>query len=46
MSDSYIRLAVEKAYPTSKTWPDKVKKMSDTQVYAVYMKLKGRGIIK
>lgn len=25
-------------YPHSKTWPDKVKKMSDSQVIAIYLK--------
>ena len=41
-----MREAIIKAYPNSKTWPEKVKKMSDSQVQAVYFRLLGKGLIK
>jgi hypothetical protein len=29
-------------YPNSKTWPDRVKKMPDAQVIAIYLKMQQR----
>ena len=41
-----MREAILAAYPNSPTWPEKVKKMSDSQVTAVYFRLLGKGLIK
>ena len=39
-----IRREVEKVYK-SKTWTEKVKKMTDHQVFAIYIRLKREGKI-
>lgn len=39
------RKMVQEAYPLSSEWPKKVKKMSDQQVIAVYLRLQGQGRI-
>ncbi len=41
-----MREAILAAYKNSPTWPDKVKKMSDQQVQAVYFRLLASGRIK
>jgi len=37
------RKAIAEAYPGSLTWEDKVAKMQDSQVIAVYLRLKAQG---
>lgn len=44
MSNIREREALKKAYP-SKKWADKVNKMSEQQVAAVYLRLKSQGKI-
>lgn len=44
MTDRYLRELVKQAYPT-KSWGLKVDKMSDTQVYAIFTRLKRQGKI-
>lgn len=44
-TESKERLAVSQAYPGEK-WAQKVKNMSDTQITAVYLRLKTQGRIK
>jgi hypothetical protein len=39
------RIAVANAYP-GRAWKDKVKKMSEQQVTAVYLRLKHQGVIR
>lgn len=41
-----MREAILKAYPNSASWKEKVKKMSDSQVQAVYFRLLGKGVIR
>ena len=43
-SINVIRLVVSQVYPHKK-WKDKVAKMTDNQVTAIYMSLKARGKI-
>lgn len=43
-TESKEREAVKAAYPSQK-WTDKVKKMSDAQIIAVYLRLKAQGRI-
>lgn len=40
------RALIAGAYPNSTRWQEKVKKMSDAQVIAVYRRLKNEGKIK
>lgn len=42
MSPQQQRLEIKKIYP-GKNWSDKVDRMSDNQVIAVYLRLKGKG---
>lgn len=44
--DQSMRNAVMAAYGNSKSWQDRVKKMSEGQVVAVYMRLKAKGTIR
>lgn len=37
------REELKKAYPKSDSWQEKVKKMSDAQVIAIYNRLKAQG---
>lgn len=37
---SFKREQIKKAYPTSKSWASKVRKMPEAQVAAVFLKLK------
>jgi len=46
MASPAERQLLKSAYPASKTWAQKVDKMSDAQVIAVLMRLKSKGIIK
>lgn len=39
------RNALANAYP-GRAWKDKVKKMSDSQVTAIYLRLKQQGVIR
>ncbi|QJD49779.1 hypothetical protein SEA_CLUBPENGUIN_55 [Streptomyces phage ClubPenguin] len=39
------RELVKQAYPHSKTWPEKVKKMPDSQIVAVFLRLRRQGKI-
>lgn len=39
------RELIKQAYPHSKTWPTKVKNMSEPQVVAVYLRLRKKGKI-
>lgn len=39
------RAALKSAYP-GEEWQKKVKSMSDSQVVAIYRRLKGQGVIK
>jgi hypothetical protein len=41
-----IRREVSKVYPTSPTWPDKVKQMKDDQVRAIFLRFKREGKIR
>lgn len=45
MQSWQMREAIISAYPNSKTWKDKVKKMSDSQVQAVYFRFLSSGRI-
>lgn len=45
MQTQQMRTEVTKAY-SGPSWPEKVRKMSDNQVQAVYFRLKKAGIIK
>lgn len=42
MTNEQMRQWLLGHYPRSSTWPDKVKKMSDAQVFAVYTRLKNK----
>jgi hypothetical protein len=42
MSGISQRELIKQAYPHSKTWADKVSKMPDSQVTAIYLRLKGQ----
>jgi len=44
MNDDIVRKRelVLKAYPHSKTWSKKVKDMSDSQIIAVFLRLRGQ----
>lgn len=37
---SFKREQIKKAYPTSKAWVNKVRKMPEAQVIAIFLKLK------
>lgn len=37
------REELKKAYPNSKQWHDKVNKMTDSQVAAIYIRLRAKG---
>lgn len=39
------RELVKKAYPHSKTWKNKVEKMPDSQIVAVFLRLRRQGKI-
>lgn len=43
MDSNQKRQELLKAYPNSPTWKDKVGKMSDGQVTAIYIRLKAEG---
>lgn len=45
-TDPQKRQAVLAAYPLSQSWKYKVRKMSDAQVTAVYLRLKEQGKIR
>jgi len=45
MNDIQKRTALLKIYPT-KTWADKVKKMSELQVTAIYLRQKSLGNVR
>lgn len=45
MNDAQIRQALISAYPGPK-WASKVKKMTEAQAFATYMRLKGAGKLK
>jgi hypothetical protein len=45
MSGISQREAIKQAYPHSKTWLAKVDKMPESQVTAIYLRLKGQGKI-
>lgn len=45
MSGISKRELVRQAYPHSKTWPVKVKNMSESQIVAVFFRLKKEGKI-
>jgi hypothetical protein len=45
MSGISERELVKRAYPQSKTWHTKVDKMPDSQVIAIYFRLKRQGKI-
>ena len=41
--DARKREALKAAYPTSKRWATKVNNMTETQVTAIYLRLKSQG---
>lgn len=41
-----MRKMIMEAYPLSSEWPGKVKKMTDPQIQAVFLRLKESGRIK
>lgn len=43
MSGISKREQIKQAYPHSKTWPAKVDRMTDSQVVAIFFKLKNQG---
>lgn len=43
MSVHMEREQLKKAYPNSKSWAEKVDKMSPSQVTAIYIRLKSQG---
>ena len=38
MSDQHVRNSVKDLYPKSKIWANKVDRMKDDQVFAIYMR--------
>ena len=46
MTANAERELIKSAYPTSLRWKDRVNKMTDAQVIAVYMRLKRDGKLK
>lgn len=45
MTTSQMRVELSKAYST-RTWREKVKKMPDYQVQAIYFRLKNKGVLR
>lgn len=45
-TDEAKRMAIIQAYSGSRAWKDKVNRMSDAQVVAVYLRLQSQGKIK
>lgn len=46
MSSYEMRRLVKNVYPNSQSWSNKVDKMDDTQVTAIYLSFQKRGLIR